>query len=116
MVSGIFAGDSKKLSLASSLPLLKQLETEHGGLVRGMFARMGEARRARAAGSGRAARAKAEVGAGPGGTLTSFRQGMETLIHALAARVPRLEVASPVKSIEARLERFPAHNLDGRDD
>ena len=97
MVSGIFAGDSNKLSLASSFPLLKQLETGHGSLVRGMLARMREARHAPAAGG-----PKAEVEAGPSGTLTSFRQGMETLTHALASRVPQLEVATPVKSIAAR--------------
>ena len=96
MVSGIFAGDSKKLSVASSLPLLKQLEREHGGLVRGMVARMRAARRAHPGGP------KVRASAGPGGTLTSFREGMETLPRALAAGVSRLELATPVKTLEAR--------------
>jgi len=93
MVSGIFAGDSKKLSVASCLPLLKLLETEHGGLVRGMLARMRAARRAGG---------EVRASAGPGGTLTSFRQGMEVLPHALATRVPRLELGTPVTRLEPR--------------
>ena len=70
MVSGVFAGDTRKLSLASTFPKLAEMEARHGSLVRGMLARM----RARHTGGP----------AGPGGTLTSLRQGLETLIDRLA--------------------------------
>jgi oxygen-dependent protoporphyrinogen oxidase len=65
MVSGIFAGDPRRLSLRSAFPKLHALETEHGSLIRGAKGR----------------------GFGPPGRLTSFDGGMQTLIDALANRV-----------------------------
>jgi oxygen-dependent protoporphyrinogen oxidase len=82
MVSGVFAGDPRTISVASAFPLLVQLEAEHGGLIRGMLAKQRAARRDR-----RAGRPAAAVGAGPGGRLTSFRDGMETLPRRLAERL-----------------------------
>jgi oxygen-dependent protoporphyrinogen oxidase len=91
MVSGVFAGDVRRLSLASSFPRMAAMESEHGGLVKAMIARMRERRRAR-----RAVEARRRAGedveelvrpggpAGPGGTLTSFREGLDTLPLALA--------------------------------
>eukprot|EP01135_Chromosphaera_perkinsii_P000303 Nk52_evm72s62 gene=Nk52_evmTU72s62 len=37
MMGGIFAGDSRKLSVRSCLPLLYELEKDHGSVVKGMF-------------------------------------------------------------------------------
>jgi len=94
MVSGVFAGDVRALSLVSSFPKMAAMEEKHGGLVKAMMARM-KNRRA----------AKREVGvrrrqgddvrdlvqpggpAGPGGTLTSFREGLDTLPNALARKL-----------------------------
>ena len=70
MVSGVFAGDAKTLSLRACFPAMYQLEEEHGGLVRALIAR----RRLRTAG--------APVGA-PAGRLTSFTGGMSDLVTAL---------------------------------
>lgn len=72
MVSGIFGGDARRLSLRACFPKMWQMETDHGGLVRALFAR----RRTRRAGNG-------GVGA-PSGRLTSFRNGIEELPVALA--------------------------------
>lgn len=91
MVSGVFAGDVRKLSLASAFPKMAAMEEEHGGLVRAMVARMRERRAARREVEERRRRGE-EVDdlvrpggpAGPGGTLTSFRQGLDTLPRALA--------------------------------
>ncbi len=38
LLSGIYAGDGNKLSLQSTFPMLRDLEIEHGGLVRGALA------------------------------------------------------------------------------
>jgi len=71
MVSGIYAGDIRKLSLRATFPKLWQLERDHGSLVRGMLA---QKRQARAGGP-----------TGPGGRLTSFAAGLGELIDALAS-------------------------------
>lgn len=43
-VSGIFAGDPERLSVAHALPMLVELEREHGSVIRGGLRRMGRAR------------------------------------------------------------------------
>ncbi len=92
MVSGVFAGDTRRLSLASAFPKMAAMEAEHGSLVRAMLARMHERRAAKRRARALAARGEeaAELTrpggpAGPGGTLTSFEGGLERLIDALAA-------------------------------
>lgn len=91
MVSGVFAGDTRVLSLASAFPKMAAMEAAHGSLVRAMIAGMGERRKAKRRAAELAARGeRAEEltrpggPAGPGGTLTSFRSGLETLIRGLA--------------------------------
>jgi oxygen-dependent protoporphyrinogen oxidase len=87
MVSGIYAGDVKALSLQATFPKMWRMEVDHGGLVRAMLARRKE----------KGAAAKAGGPAGPGGTLTSFRGGLEELIEALArAAGPTLRLGSRV--------------------
>jgi protoporphyrinogen/coproporphyrinogen III oxidase len=76
MVSGVFAGDVRSLSLQSAFPKMARMEAEHGSLVRAMVAGM-KARKA-AGGGGPA---------GPGGTLTSFRNGLDELVAGLADAV-----------------------------
>jgi oxygen-dependent protoporphyrinogen oxidase len=38
LVGGIYAGDGRRLSLAATAPHLRQMEREHGGLIRGALA------------------------------------------------------------------------------
>jgi oxygen-dependent protoporphyrinogen oxidase len=91
MVSGVFAGDIRELSLSSAFPKMAAMEEEHGSLVRAMIARARERRAAARTerlgeGGGEGGAGSARIGgpAGPGGTLTSFRNGLETLPTALA--------------------------------
>lgn len=42
MISGIYAGNSKELSVRSCFPLLHKLERKHRSVVKGMFQRSGE--------------------------------------------------------------------------
>lgn len=65
MVTGIFAGDPRRLSLADAFPRLAAMEREHGSLLKGAM----------------------RGGLGRHGTLTSFDRGMEVLIEALADRL-----------------------------
>ncbi len=112
MVSGVFAGDVRRLSLASSFPKMARMEAEHGGLVRAMVARMKERKAAKREAAERRARGE-DVGAlerpggpaGPGGTLTSFRDGLDTLVDGL---VSALDGAVRLESRVAAIERAGA--------
>jgi oxygen-dependent protoporphyrinogen oxidase len=74
MVLGVFAGDAKRISLPAAFPRMAALEATHGSLIRGMIAGRKE-RRARGGGGP----------AGPGGSLRSFTDGLQSLPRALAA-------------------------------
>ena len=109
MVSGVFAGNVHELSLASSFPKMAKMEADYGGLVRAMVGRMKERKAARREAEERELRGEnvAELSrpggpAGPGGTLTSFRRGLDTLIeHLVDALGPaELRTDARVASIE----------------
>lgn len=78
MVSGIFAGDPETMSLQSCFPRIAELERDHGSLIRAMIALAKKKKREVAAGKVVAS------AAGPGGVLTSFRDGIQTLTDILA--------------------------------
>ena len=91
MVTGVFAGDSRQLSLAATFPRMAAMEAEHGSLTRAMFAKMREARRAGKKSGGPS---------GPGGTLTTFENGMEQLPERLAERLGEcLRLEQPVRAL-----------------
>ncbi len=118
MVSGVFAGDARNLSLAAAFPRMAEMEAEHGSLVRAMLAR-GRLRRAakrrheELVARGEAAPELTRPGgpAGPAGTLTSFRDGIEALPRALARALgPRLATGVAVRALRA----LPAGADSGR--
>ncbi|MBX9681646.1 MAG: protoporphyrinogen oxidase [Gemmataceae bacterium] len=78
MVTGIFAGDPKLLSLPACFPRVAQMEREYGSVMKG-FAR--EARKRR-----QEAEKKGEPYKRPGG-LWSFEHGLKSLIEALVANL-----------------------------
>jgi len=93
MVSGIFAGDPETMSLVSCFPRIAELEREYGGLVRAMIMLAKKKKRDQAEGK------VVSSAAGPGGVLTSFREGVQYLSDALAASLggivrPDSQVAS----------------------
>lgn len=96
MVSGIFAGDPETMSLVSCFPRIAELEREYGGLIRAMIMLARKKKAERAAGKA------VSSAAGPGGVLTSFREGIQYLTDALAASLG--EVVKPGKAV-ARVER-----------
>ncbi len=73
MVSGIFAGNARELSLRACFAKMAEMEEQHGGLFKAMLAKMRER--------------KAAVDVGPTGKLTSFVGGSQDLIDALAVRL-----------------------------
>jgi oxygen-dependent protoporphyrinogen oxidase len=78
-VTGIFAGDVKRLSVRSALPRLKAIEDRYGSLLRGAKGR----------------------GFGPPGTLTSCDDGLEVFVQALADRVD-VHLGAPWEKLELR--------------
>lgn len=66
-VSGVYAGDPERLSVAHAVPRIAALEREHGSLIRGAFAR--------------------RKGPAPSGAMISFREGLEQLPRELARQI-----------------------------
>ncbi|UCE67626.1 MAG: protoporphyrinogen oxidase [Candidatus Zixiibacteriota bacterium] len=98
MVSGIFAGNIKELSLKAVFPKMVEMEKEYGGLFKAMFAKRKEARR-----NGK----KAGGPAGPGATLHTFKYGMGELTETLAEEMrDELRLSSPVLSIRKENGKF----------
>jgi oxygen-dependent protoporphyrinogen oxidase len=92
-VSGIYAGDPEKLSLRAAFPILYEAEKAAGSITRGIF-KVIKQRKAANGTQGQAPKEKA--------TLQTFREGNETLIRAIAARLAeRLTCATVVTGIEA---------------
>ena len=79
MVSGIFAGDPETMSLVSCFPRIAELEREYGGLIKAMIMLAKKKKRDQAEGK------VVSSAAGPGGVLTSFREGIQYLTDALYA-------------------------------
>ena len=67
-VSGVYAGDPEKLSLASAFPSLRQFEERHGSVIRGAMK----------------SRREASATSAP---LYNFRQGIVTLTEALGSQL-----------------------------
>lgn len=102
MVSGVFGGDARALSLRACFPRMWEMETEHGGLVKAFLAKRRSGRIRKADG----------VGA-PLGRLTSFLGGTEELVQRLAAALGgALRLSCPVRAV-SRNGRFRI-DIDGQ--
>jgi len=98
MVSGIFAGNTKELSLKAAFPKMVEMESEYGGLFRAMFAKQKEARR-----NGE----KIGGPAGPGAVLHTFKYGMGELTDTLAGKFENeIILSSPVIAVEKADGKF----------
>ncbi|KAF0217000.1 MAG: oxygen-dependent protoporphyrinogen [Geobacteraceae bacterium] len=86
MVSGIFAGDPETMSLKSCFPRIAELESEYGGLIKAMIKLAKKKKKEIAEGKVVAS------AAGPGGILTSFRDGIQTLTDIVADRLGKSSV------------------------
>ena len=90
MVSGIFAGDARELSLRACFPRMRQLEDEHGSLLRALVAT-------------RRTRTKSDAAGAPSGHLTSFTGGMSDLIDGLCSKLEgSVRTKTPVLAVERR--------------
>ncbi len=100
MVTGVYAGDPEQLSLPATFPKMREMESTHGSLVKAMLARR------RNGGRGGPA--------GPGGTLTTFRLGMQQLTDAMAERLgPAVRCGAAVRGVHRRAGAFAVELATG---
>jgi len=93
LVTGIHAGNTKKISVAAAFPRIVELEEQYGSLL-GAMPKVARERRetGRTQGSG-------SVG-GPGGTLTAFPDGLHFLIEELVRQIKgKILVGAPARSV-----------------
>jgi protoporphyrinogen/coproporphyrinogen III oxidase len=95
MVSGVYGGLARELSLPSCFPIMREMEIRYGGLVKALISRQLEKRRLR--NKENAPKKKSGGPAGPAGHLTSFRSGVDLLIRQLGDRL------SPVIKMNRRI-------------
>lgn len=101
MVSGIFAGNPETMSLKSCFPRIAELERDYGGLFKAMLKLAGQKRRERAQGK------QVASAAGPGGTLTSFREGIQVLTDTLRDQLDSAVRADcGVQAVQADGDRY----------
>ena len=85
-VAGVYAGDPERLSVAAAFPRLIEIERKYGSLIRGQILGAAERRR----------NPEKSKQAAP---MLSFRDGMQSLTDALAARLDKLLVSTRATSI-----------------
>ncbi|NOY64661.1 MAG: protoporphyrinogen oxidase [Nitrospirae bacterium] len=105
MASGIYAGDPEMLSIRSCFPRIYQLEKKYGSLFRALFQLQKEAKK-----TGK------EVGPSPGGTLTSFYDGMEAVVSKLKEILrDKIKTSSKVSAIERKNDRYGIYIQNGEE-
>lgn len=104
MASGVYAGNPETMSVKSCFLKVYNLEQKYGSLIRGMLSMNREAKKA----------GMKKVDAGPGGTLTSFYNGMGEMIDALSGFLgSRLKTGSTATAVEKKNKRYAVHFSDG---
>jgi oxygen-dependent protoporphyrinogen oxidase len=88
LVGGIYAADSERLSIAATMPRFREMEQEHGSLIRAAL----KQRRTQSPETGSGARY---------GHFATLRRGISALVAALAERLPPAAAccASPVHDL-----------------
>jgi len=104
MTSGIYAGDPYRMSIKSCFPRIKELEQEYGSLIRALI-KIQKQRKAEKKKQG-----SAGVSVAPGGTLTSFYNGAQTMTDALAERLGNaVKLGVPVRGISRGGNSYQVH-------
>ena len=111
MVSGIFGGLARELSLPACFPIMREMEKRYGSLVRALIARQFEKRRSRPG----PASHQSSGPAGPGGHLTSFQGGLDVLVARLQERLRTIvRLDRPVARIRRTESRWEVADQSGR--
>jgi oxygen-dependent protoporphyrinogen oxidase len=112
LMSGIYAGDGDKLSLQSTFPYLRDLELEHGGLVKGALALRRERMSKVRANDSR-------LSPTPGSRsifltpMTGLVEIVEALIHQLENSGVNLHLHTTVQKVSQGGDRYSVHLTNG---
>jgi oxygen-dependent protoporphyrinogen oxidase len=111
LLSGIYAGDGERLSLQSTFPVLREMELEHGGLIKGAIAL--KLRRAAMAMN----RANGNRSPKSRSIFETHKRGLsavvESLVGSLEKRGVQMILNTPVERIEKTWQGFNIHTQDG---
>ncbi len=103
MVTGIFGGDARKLSLTACFPKMAEMENQYGSLIKAMKAKKNEKK-------------DQPVSAGPSGILTSFKGGFYTLIERLSKELNNhIATNSTVQNIQSMDNQYKVQTDDSSD-
>lgn len=103
LLSGIYGGDLKRLSLLGTFPEFRQLEQKHGNLVKGMMAMQSM---------------RKQSGAATEGQFAQLTGGLESLVDALVEQMPKnvsLHLSTEVLSACYTDERYLVQTQAGTD-
>ena len=98
LMSGIYAGDGDRLSLQSTFPFLRDLEREHGGLVRGALALRKERLR-KAQGNGK--------GGGSRSIFLTPLDGLGEMVEVLVEHLAKAGVKMRLNTAVSKVSRIP---------
>jgi protoporphyrinogen/coproporphyrinogen III oxidase len=90
LISAVYAADMEKLSLLATMPRFRQMEKEHGGLIRAMRKQMRSAR-------------QPQTQSGPRYSMfVTLEEGLSSLVAAIAAKLPddAIRLETPVARID----------------
>jgi oxygen-dependent protoporphyrinogen oxidase len=106
LVSAVYAADMEKLSVLATLPRFRDMERDHGSLIRAMRRQM-RARR-------RSERSETQSGARYSMFLT-LREGLTSMVDAIRARLPQgaVRLGTAVERIERGDEQWKLWTADG---
>lgn len=108
MASGIFAGDPETMSLKSCFPRIAELESLYGGLFKAMVHLARKKSQEKKEGK------VSSSAAGPGGTLTSFRGGIQFLTDSLATQLgDRVKKSFEVRQVSKNSAGWQVHGAGG---
>ena len=112
MCSGIYAGDPYKMSIKSCFPRIKELEQEYGSLIKALLKIRKQKKMQSKSSPG--ANGETKVSAAPGGTLTSFYNGAQTITDALAEKLgDRLKLGVPIQGLSKSGSSYQLHTSNG---
>ncbi len=105
MVSGVYGGLADRLSLQSCFPVMHEMESRYGSLVKAMLAKKRAAKKEKH---------KTGGPAGPAGWLTSFQGGLYRLIERFAENYPEfIETGQPIETITHNGHEYTLHSTRG---